>query len=555
MFSAIHVLRFAIVTVFAFTSLRAAEPTKSATSAPVVVTMTAPKAATPETYEIINLRKQADDSARDRAIAEAALEVISAGNSRMEIYVGMIGILVTLLVAAFGLFTYRTAALAATKATEDEFKSAREKIAALLEAAEEITGKITQTHDEALALSESLQAEINRLPNSEQTPQIDEAGQVELTKAATVVSEKPLKERTAQDFRILMYEAAQTANWQDYFKLAEAMAILHSENPEDLAFALFGKAYAANKLDDHMMAARLYEDYLTRCSNDIPSDRAIALSNWGAALTLQAKIRQGDEADALFTDASRKYSAAVAINPNMHGAFSNWGAALSAHAQIKQGSDADMLFAKAGEKYAAALAIKPDMHEAYFGWGSALSEQAKTKDGDEADQLYAQAYAKYDAVLAIKRDDHEALCNWGNAFLYQASSKTSAIADELYEKAYSKYGEALAFQPSDHQILWNWGAALWYQAKTKQGAEADALFAQAEEKLRVSEQLMPGFRAYNLSCLFAVRGDAGKAAEWLIVSRAKGVNFPGCAHLAADSDFDAVRDAPEFKAALAQIGC
>jgi len=423
MVSGIHILRFAIVAAFAFTSLHAAEPTKPAAPATVVTATTVPTAAPLDASEIINLRKQADDSARDKAIAEAKLEVISAGTGRMEVVIGAFGILITLLLAAFGFATYRQAASAATKAVEEEFKSARTKLATLLKAAEETSLQISQKHREVLALSESLQAEINRLPNSEQTPQIDEAGQVELTKAATVVSEKPLKERTAQDFRILMYEAAQAANWRDYFKLAEAMAILHSESPEDLAFALFGKAYAADKLDDHMMAARFYEDYLTRCSNDIPSDRATALVNWGLALSEQAKTVKDAEANTLFTEA--------------------------------------------GEKFASALGIDPNKHKA----------------------------------------------------------------------------------------LGNWGAALLVQASRTKGKARAALLAQSEEKLLEAGRLSQGYGTYNLACLYALRVDPKTAAEWLIISKDQDVRFPGCTHIANESDFDAIRDTPEFKAALTEIGC
>jgi hypothetical protein len=378
MFSAIHLLRFAIVAAFAFTSLHAAEPNKPAPPAPVVAT-TVPKAALSDASEIINLRKQSDDSARDKAIAEAKLEVISAGTSRMEVVIAAFGILITLLLAAFGFATYRQAASAATKAVEEEFKTANKKIAGLLNAAEEKTGLIDQEHVKALAIGQTLQSLISAPQSSEQTPKIAEVEREELTKAAKLANETPRGERTAQDFRILMFEAAQSDNWQDYFELAEGMAYLHGKNPDDLAYALFGKAIAAHKLHDLVLAIRLSEDYLTRCPNDYPSNHAIALSNWGAALLLQAASQQGD----------------------------------------------------------------------------------------------ARA----------------------------------------------------------------------------------ALLRQAEEKLLRAERLEQGRAAYNLACLSGLRAEADKAAQWLIASKDKRVFFPDCEQIAIESDFDAVRDAAVFKAALAEIGC
>jgi len=120
-------------------------------------------------------------------------------------------------------------------------------------------------------------------------------------------------------------------------------------------------------------------------------EREIAFSRWGAALTAQAKTKQGEEADRLFEEACEKCRAAVNINPDRHEAFNNWGATLSAQAKTKEGEQADRLFEQAYEKYQAALKIKPDMHEAFYNWGNALSEQAKTKQGDQRSELLREA--------------------------------------------------------------------------------------------------------------------------------------------------------------------
>ena len=321
MFSAIHFLRFAIVAAFAFTSLHAAEPMKPASPAPVVTT-TVSKAAPPDASEIINLRKQADDSARDKAIAEAKLEVISAGNSRIEVWIGIFGILMTVLVIGFGLATYRIAAAEAKNAATNAVKDEMGEIKKLRAVAEADAAKIAVTHDEIVKLSQGAQAAISRPPSDAPDSGLQKAEAEELTTAATVVSEKPRRERTAQDFRILMFEAKQAGKWRDYFDLAEGMAYLHGHNPADLAYALFSKAFAAHKLDDYVLAARLYEDYLTRCPADIPNDRANALCNWSAALSAQANTKSGAEADALFAQAEKQHAAALAIRHTACGARS-----------------------------------------------------------------------------------------------------------------------------------------------------------------------------------------------------------------------------------------
>jgi hypothetical protein len=54
------------------------------------------------------------------------------------------------------------------------------------------------------------------------------------------------------------------------------------------------------------------------------------------------------------------------------------GDQLAEQAKTKDGDEADRLFTEAGEKYRQALSIKPDKHEALYNWGNALLEQAKT---------------------------------------------------------------------------------------------------------------------------------------------------------------------------------
>jgi len=137
----------------------------------------------------------------------------------------------------------------------------------------------------------------------------------------------------------------------------------------------------------------------------------------GNALSEKAKTKAGEEADRLFSEATEKYQAALAIKPKMAQALNSWGNALSDWARVKNGEEADLLFAEAAEKYQGALAVKQDMAEALFNWGSALLDQGGTKTGDEADRLFAEAAEKFQAALAIKRGMHEAFFKWDNVLL------------------------------------------------------------------------------------------------------------------------------------------
>ena len=75
----------------------------------------------------------------------------------------------------------------------------------------------------------------------------------------------------------------------------------------------------------------------------------------------------------------------------MHEALCNWGAALTDQAKTRQGAEADALLEEAGQKYDAALRIKPDMHEALCNWGNALINQAIKSNEPKRESLLRMA--------------------------------------------------------------------------------------------------------------------------------------------------------------------
>jgi cytochrome c-type biogenesis protein CcmH/NrfG len=594
----------------------------------------------------------------DAEIAQAKAEVIGANNSTMGVLVTGITGFTTLLLGGFAFATYKQAASAArdeiraakdqvdallstARAAADDAVAARVEIADLLAASKSAVDAIEANEQRADAITDSLEARINSPPTAEPEP-LPAGEQTELNAAVEAAEATPRAQRSAQQFRQLMFAAEQAGDWRAYREQAEGMAYLFADKPNALAFALFGRAFASQQLGDLIAAATGYADYLDRCPNESAANRATAFNNWGTALYGQAKTKSGADADALFALAGEKYAEAVRIKPDMdvafnnwgaaladraktksgadadalfalagekyaeavrikpdmhetfndwgsaladqaktksgadahalfalagekyaeavrikpdmHEAFNNWGTALSGQAKTKSGADADALFALAGEKYAEAVRIKPDMHEAFNNWGAALSAQAKTKSGADADALFALAGEKYAEAVRIKPDTHEAFNNWGTALADQAKTKSGADADALFALAGEKYAEAVRTKPDMHEAFNNWGTALADQAKTKSGADADALFALAGEKYAEADTILLGSSSYNRACLAALRGNAQQAAHLLRAAKAD-VDCPDCEHIAADSDFDAVRSDPAFQAALVDIGC
>lgn len=553
-----------------------------------------------ESAKIGELTRQAEEARYAKDIAEIKATLLQSQTSWFEILtssmIGLFGILITVVIiyfaVRFGKEAVAEAKLAATQGLERE----RNSIQTLLEQAKAAVAEIHVTHETAQELLKDM------TPGQAPT---DPGTVRQIADLAAEALAKPRRERTVEDYRALVTNAAVNENWDEMERLSSAMAFFWEDdlNDQSTAFALFNRAYALSKLLKFEEAEKVYSDLIARfylrdsselrkyvemalnnsgialsaqarkqkgdaadtlyaqagakfaAALAIKREKHEALFNWGNALTDQANTKQGDVAQALFSQAGEKYAAALEIKPDDHDALNNWGAVLADQAMEIKGDAADALFAQAGEKYAAALAIKPDKHEALSNWGALLSNRARRSKGKAFSSLFEQACDKYDAALKINPDSHEALFNWALAISAQATQKDGVPADALVAKAGEKYAAALAIKPDKHEALSNWGLMLLDQARTKQGDAADAIYAQAREKLLAADAILPGSCSYNLACLAGLQGDVASAAEFLERSKADGGDWPGCEQVLTDTDFASVRDTDEFKKALAAVGC
>lgn len=131
-----------------------------------------------------------------------------------------------------------------------------------------------------------------------------------------------------------------------------------SEGPQSSSF-LNAAAQFFLMTGDYDRALELHEQYHKAPSPQLAETLAWAYLLKGNALSKQAKIKTGEEADRLFNLAGEKYQAALELKPDMHEALNNWGAALADHAKTKTGEEADRLFEMAGKKYLNVEVIKP----------------------------------------------------------------------------------------------------------------------------------------------------------------------------------------------------
>jgi len=111
--------------------------------------------------------------------------------------------------------------------------------------------------------------------------------------------------------------------------------------------------------------------------------------------TKEARTATGEQADELFREAYRNYSATLRSDPNTADALNNWGSALFFQGLTKTGEEAVRLFRTAGEKFSACLIIDPDIPSAAIDWGVALMEEARASGFPPSHSLYDQAREKF----------------------------------------------------------------------------------------------------------------------------------------------------------------
>jgi len=253
---------------------------------------------------------------------------------------------------------------------------------------------------------------------------------------------------------------------------------------------------------------------------EIKPDKHEAYNNWGTDLGNLAKTKEGKDAEELYTQAFEKFQKAIEIKPDKHDAFYNWGTGLGDLAKTKEGKDAEELYTQAFEKFQKAIEIKPDLHEAYNNWGTDLGNLAKTKEGKDAEELYTQAFVKFQKAIEIKPDLHEAYNNWGTVLGDLAKTKEGKDAEELYNQAFVKFQKAIEIKPDKHEAFYNWGTYLGNLAKTKEGKDAEELYNQAFVKFQKAIEF--GGHSYNISCMYALKGDIKNALHYLSESLEKG---------------------------------
>lgn len=167
-----------------------------------------------------------------------------------------------------------------------------------------------------------------------------------------------------------------------------------------------------------------------------------------------------------------------------------------------------------------ALQIKPDYHQAWYNRGLVLRKLGRNEE----------AIASFDHASQIKPDYHEAWYNQG----------ISLVNLGRYEEAIASYDHALQIEPDDYAAWNNRGVVLHILGRYE---EAIASF---QKSLAINPNNAGAY--YNIARCHAQQNNLSFAIENLSQSIALDPELRELAK--TDSDFDNIRDNPQFKTLL-----
>jgi len=226
-------------------------------------------------------------------------------------------------------------------------------------------------------------------------------------------------------------------------------------------------------------------------------------------------------------------------------ALNNWGVTLSRHAETKIGVEKKTLLKKACNKYKQALRIKPDYAEALDNWGAALSDLAVTTRGRGREALLKKAISNHEGALTLKPGYYQALTNWGVTLSRHAETKIGVEKKTLLKEACNKYKQALRINPDYAEAFRGLGSTLLDIAREKKGKKKELSLNQALKNLLNAEALKERLAAYNIACVYSLKGKKEKSLEWL-EKTLKQQPVPTRKYILADRDLDNVKDAEDF---------
>ena len=134
-----------------------------------------------------------------------------------------------------------------------------------------------------------------------------------------------------------------------------------------------------------------------------------------------------DQAVKLLSEAMADYELIASDNSAFKDARYNWGMALLYTARLKQGDDAKALYEEAGERFSHCLVAKEDYLAAALDWGVALMELAALQDEPEKAATYVLAKEK----LTLADSIHKGVASYNFACIHAVNGDFDACKEAL----------------------------------------------------------------------------------------------------------------------------
>jgi hypothetical protein len=180
------------------------------------------------------------------------------------------------------------------------------------------------------------------------------------------------------------------------------------------------------------------------------------------------------------------------------------------------------------------------------------ADKARNNVGSVADQLFKEAYQEYADVLTGDSLRAAALYQWGVTLLRQAKSKAPSESINIYRNAIAKFSFCMTIDPNYLAAAIDAGVACMDLARAREVPPSDELYEMAKRQFDKANSIQAGVAAFNLACVYGVRGNNESCLEALKTAKEKG-NLPIDADILSDPDLAGMKGKAWFKEFMSSL--
>ena len=442
---------------------------------------------------------------QNQYINDAKVENLGFSVDYNSIFMGSLaaffGALITVVVIFFALRTRREALIEAKMSAEEIIDSQREAFEEKLLEAQELLNN-------AHTLAASAEAQVDAVDKKLSKRVVEEDEELspdEEARAQTAIA-KPEHERTAEDWRAIAFYYTEQGL---HFQASQAFSQEGSRHtaPAAIAAAMLNTGVGLSLAALHKESVYTYSKLIEwgKSSEVMPVQVSVARAWLNVGNILATKLKKNDEAIKAYREL------------------------------IEWGKNSEIAFIQA---------------TAAKGWLALCV----TLERDKSDPSEAIAESKLMIDWGKNSQHIEVLEEVGKSWLnlaniYQKSLKKGKLPEQTYLEIldwFKEYREksivkimANAYQNLSAYIL-------------KQTNASKAGIGKAFKIIQRGYALNPGVCAYNMACIYALKGQENEALKYLNESLAAG-QLPSQEHIEKDTDLDSVRETTAFKAFLAKL--